>query len=749
LFAAWLFNEPAGTRVLNRAHPGGYTTTSGTPTRIVTEHGPALAFRHASSQYASANETVPKGPITIVARIRRPVSSTYAFFCTQRLTNGSQSAFQFWLNGSSGDKKLYFLNGTHSSVASTATITSSTAWYQIAVAYDDISRVRFYINGKLDSTRTLTTSATWPRTNLLLQRDTASSSNYASADLEYVYIFRRELTGIEIARLYADPYQIFATRPRTSALVSPTVVHDLAGSIAAASTATGNLALVRRNLWSNADLEAGIYDWEAVRACAISWSDGKAWQGTYSLQMVPEDSGWELRSYVKPIEAETEYTFSIYAFPGADMKDTGLLSFYDQDDNLIDTQSYGPIPGGVWSRIYGTFTTGVGDTGLKVLITSGADAETVYYDGAKLERGSTVSDWSNYIGWNRELEGAIAAASTLTGNAIRVRALAGSIAAASALAGDLMAVRGLAGSIVGTSTLTGDLTVETGGVVWDLAGAIAAQADLAGDLRVTRELAGQIAASAALVADLAVDRALEGAIAASSMLTGAINLRQALAGSIVGASSLTGTLALTHALAGAITAQAELLGDLQIEGAALELEGAITAHANLSGSLSVVRALAGSVEAHAGVAGSLAVVRALAGAIEAQATLLGELEILAGQVQLEGSITAAGTLTGDLTVNRALEGAIGAASEVLGGLTLLAGLSGSIVGRATLVGQLRLLSEMIGDVIDPDLVSLTPWYGLNSAAVVLDFVESGPDFLPLSLTPTYDLLSLTEKANVT
>jgi len=105
LFAAWLFNEPAGTRVLNRAHPGGYTTTSGTPTRIVTEHGPALAFRHASSQYASANETVPKGPITIVARIRRPVSSTYAFFCTQRLTNGSQSAFQFWLNGSSGDKK--------------------------------------------------------------------------------------------------------------------------------------------------------------------------------------------------------------------------------------------------------------------------------------------------------------------------------------------------------------------------------------------------------------------------------------------------------------------------------------------------------------------------------------------------------------------------------------------------------------------------------------------------------------------
>lgn len=594
LFAAWLFNEHAGwSRVVNRAHPGAWTTLYNSPARVVTEFGPARSFRHTSSQYASASETVPKGPLTIVARIRRPVSSAYAFFCTQRLTNGSQSAFQFWLNGATGDKKLYFLNGTHSSVASNSALTSATAWYQIAVAYDDISRVRFYINGKLDVTRTLTTSATWPRTNLQLQRDTASSSNYASADIEHVYIFRRELTGVEIGRLYADPHSVLASRPHTAGLIFQATVHDLEGSIAATATLTGDAMAVRG------------------------------------------------------------------------------------------------------------------------------------------------------------LAGQIAGSSNLSGSLNLSAALAGGIVAASALAGDLRAIRGLAGSIVGTSLLTGDLTIASGGTIWDLAGAIAAQADLAGDLRVTRELAGQIAASAALVADLAVDRALEGAIAASSMLTGAINLRQALAGSIVGASSLTGTLALTHALAGAITAQAELLGDLQIEGAALELEGAITAHANLSGSLSVVRALAGSVEAHAGVAGSLAVVRALAGAIEAQATLLGELEILAGQVQLEGSITAAGTLTGDLTVNRALEGAIGAASEVLGGLTLLAGLSGSIVGRATLVGQLRLLSEMIGDVIDPDLVSLTPWYGLNSAAVVLDFVESGPDFLPLSLTPTYDLLSLTEKANVT
>jgi len=257
-------------------------------------------------------------------------------------------------------------------------------------------------------------------------------------------------------------------------------IRGLAASIAAQSTVAGDLVRIGRNLWSNANLEYGISDWEAKQSCAIYWSTAQAWEGTHSLFMDPTSQYWHLRSAYHPVAESTQYSFSFYIFPTTDITG-GWAHVYDQDGNGISEVAYGACTGNTWTRITvnSGFTTGVGDTSIRVLIEAGDYNYDFYFDGFKLELGPSATPWKN---------GPLP--------------VAGAIAAQAAAAGNAKVTRKLAGAIAAASTVTGNL--ELAEALWSLQGAVAAQATVSGNLKQTHKLAGSVAAQSSVTGNLRV-----------------------------------------------------------------------------------------------------------------------------------------------------------------------------------------------------------------------------------------------------
>ncbi len=150
-----------------------------------------------------------------------------------------------------------------------------------------------------------------------------------------------------------------------------------------------------KNLWTNADVETSVDDWNAQASCAISWGTDQFWEGSHSLKVTPNDQWWAVRSDAKTIvQASTAYTVSFYVRP-TDTLANDYVYVYDQDNNEIAAVSAGHPTGGAWTRVHLHFTTGVGDTGVKIHFEAQTNTVT-WLDGFQVEAGSSETTWVNY-----------------------------------------------------------------------------------------------------------------------------------------------------------------------------------------------------------------------------------------------------------------------------------------------------------------------------------------------------------------
>ena len=154
------------------------------------------------------------------------------------------------------------------------------------------------------------------------------------------------------------------------------------------------------NLWPNADLEeATAPDWQPESDAVKTWSDFLSWEQTYSTKGVINGAYDGLKTTVKSIvSASTQYTVSFYLYPtNASMN--MQVQVYDQDSNVLANGGFNTYTADTWTRVVTTFTTDVGDTGIKFRIVQDAGTETgdIYIDGIMLETGGSASAWVNYV----------------------------------------------------------------------------------------------------------------------------------------------------------------------------------------------------------------------------------------------------------------------------------------------------------------------------------------------------------------
>ena len=158
------------------------------------------------------------------------------------------------------------------------------------------------------------------------------------------------------------------------------------------------------NIWPNADLEAGIDDWNLIGGGfpSIAWSTTQSWStdgGTHSLAISPNGTYKGAVSDVLPVSPNTQYTASWYVWV-TDADETMDFKIYDQDENTIKQETNQTHAANEWFRVDLTGTTGADDTGIKLLCrSSGTHQEdaVIYLDAVMLETGASASAWTNYV----------------------------------------------------------------------------------------------------------------------------------------------------------------------------------------------------------------------------------------------------------------------------------------------------------------------------------------------------------------
>lgn len=160
------------------------------------------------------------------------------------------------------------------------------------------------------------------------------------------------------------------------------------------------------NLWPNADVEPNIDDWNISNGGVLVHSSTYAWNETYSLRLWGNgfDGYAGILSDIKSIVSEsTQYTFSFYT-RATDGSTPISGQVQDQDGNWLQSITVNTTTD-TWVRSSATFTTGAGDTGIKILIEKNNNTDDVYFyfDAFMLETGSSASTWEDYDDYDPDL----------------------------------------------------------------------------------------------------------------------------------------------------------------------------------------------------------------------------------------------------------------------------------------------------------------------------------------------------------
>lgn len=190
---------------------------------------------------------------------------------------------------------------------------------------------------------------------------------------------------------------------------------------------------------------------------------------------------------------------------------------------------------------------------------------------------------------------------------------------------------------------------------------------------------------------------------ASAGFTGAAAADRPIAANSSAASGFTGLAGAARPIAGQGTAAAHFTGTAA---AARALTATASAAAGFTGDATFARGLASNASSSAGATGDMSVARGLGASSPSASSFQGA---LAGGAQkdLDGSGSAAGSLSGTASVARGLDGSAGSASDGSGTMLLGLGFAGSISAAADAVGDLSIPAQSWRLVMPPIIERFT------------------------------------------
>ena len=332
---------------------------------------------------------------------------------------------------------------------------------------------------------------------------------------------------------------------------------------------------------------------------------------------------------------------------------------------------------------------------------SDADLTVAHSLEGSIVGSSTLSATLTVVGAQINLEGTIAATSTVTGSLTVAHSLEGSIVGTSTVSDASLAVtKPLTGSIVGTSSIS---TARLN-LAWGLYGSISGASTVSGRLSVAHSLQGAIVGTSTVSGNTTIQYIFIGSIAGTSELTGVLVVAHTLQGSIAGSSTVAGNLVVAHSLQGTIVGTSTLSGSIDV-GGSFALEGTIAGTGALTGRLSVTRPLTGNIVGTSSTSGSLTITHSLQGSIIGTSTL--ENAPINIVKVFFGSIAGTSTLSGRLTVAHSLQGNIVAVSTLTGQIRIQLVLFGTIAATSTVddTDYLQVAHSLQGAVVGTCSVS--------------------------------------------
>lgn len=323
--------------------------------------------------------------------------------------NGYAGTLSIYYKPSNGEWQARSGNGTSSNsnvLTHTYTLTQST-WYHVCFTRDDSTNVtKFYINGSLQDTETVSVSSSYPSnaTSVIGDLNYTTGSNYNwLGEMDQIRIYDTALSSTDVTALYNE------TVSTTGQLNFPSgqtaiATYELNGNANGILTTTdlstvnypagaGCIALYEMN--GTADDTSGAYNGTPSN---IDYNFGAFGQtavfnGGNAIITLPNTSSISQRNdfswsyWVKPngfTANGTVFRFTSNAYTSHEIRTNGVLMFYD---GTVYTTGSGEITDGVWQHVAVTKSS-----------TSGI---VIYVNGISVLNNSSTTDAPNTTATNR------------------------------------------------------------------------------------------------------------------------------------------------------------------------------------------------------------------------------------------------------------------------------------------------------------------------------------------------------------
>ncbi len=247
LAGCWLLNEAAGEKVsdygLRRKH-GAFQYSTTAPLWKPGEHGSCLEF--GSERYVACGTNKfgwdTTNELSVVAYVNHAASQGNTIFARStfirpvRLSGYPSGKIRWWV----------YTNGTNCNISSTsAHATDGSEWVHVVGTWKEHDG-RIYINGQLESSESSSSGSL----NFVSDSQpvgiggTYEAGNYYecwNGRIEYVLIYNRALSPVEIKWLCREPFAMFEPLLSPASIHAPETTISMAGSISATSAASAQL----------------------------------------------------------------------------------------------------------------------------------------------------------------------------------------------------------------------------------------------------------------------------------------------------------------------------------------------------------------------------------------------------------------------------------------------------------------------------------------------------------------------------
>jgi PKD repeat protein len=202
LVAAYGFEEPNGTQVIDASGYGNHGTISGATRVATTQFGNVLRF-NGSNNWVTVNDSASldlSGGLTLEAWVR-PTASTSSWdtVLLKEQTGGLAYSLYLYANATANYPNTTInIGGSEKELSAGPSSVPVNAWTHLAATYDGATQ-KLYVNGVLVGSRPQTGAITLSNGALRIGGNSVWGTEFFAGDIDEIRIYNRALTQTEIS----------------------------------------------------------------------------------------------------------------------------------------------------------------------------------------------------------------------------------------------------------------------------------------------------------------------------------------------------------------------------------------------------------------------------------------------------------------------------------------------------------------------------------------------------------------------